>query len=153
MPADESKKWPPGAKSDALWWGRSCQSQAAMITKLLISSPWRTISPRFSSISRIPCNGLDRSFWQITCIGRSLECVVPTDYDNEKWVALYEKAILELEHAKVTGRIEEARAEITQRIEKLHSVPEVHAAELNAINAAHRMLRLLEGEEQRNAAL
>ena len=30
---------------------------------------------------------------------------MPTDYDKEKWVEIYKKAILELEHAKMTGRI------------------------------------------------
>jgi len=77
---------------------------------------------------------------------------VPKDYDNEKWVAFYNKTILELDDAKVTHRIEEARAEIAGRIEELRGVPEVHAEELHAIDNARRMLQLLEGEEQRAKA-
>jgi hypothetical protein len=85
--------------------------------------------------------------------GRSLlECPVPTDYDDEKWIALYKKAILELDQAMVTHRIEEARAEIAGRIERLRGVPEAHAEELHAIDDARRMLQLLEGEEQRARA-
>jgi hypothetical protein len=92
--------------------------------------------------------------WQITCTqGRSLlECPVPTDFDDEKWIALYKKAILELDQAMVTHRIEEARAEISGRIERLRGVPEAHAEELHAIDDARRMLQLLEGEEQRARA-
>ena len=77
---------------------------------------------------------------------------MPTDYDKEKWVELYKKAIFELEHVKVTGRIGEARAEITERIEKLRDVPGLHAAEIQAIDDAHRTLRFLECEEERYAA-
>ena len=91
--------------------------------------------------------------WQITCTGRSLlECPVPTDYDNEKWIAFYKKAILELDQAMVTHRIEEARAEIAGRTERLRGVPQAHAEELHAIDNARRMLQLLEGEEQRARA-
>ena len=47
---------------------------------------------------------------------------MPTDYDKEKWVEIYKKAILELEHAKMTGRIGDARIELAARIEKLRDV-------------------------------
>jgi hypothetical protein len=77
---------------------------------------------------------------------------MPTDYDKEKWVEVYKKAIFELEHARITGRIGDARAEITERIEKLYGVPGLHAAEIQAIDDAYRTLRFLEGEEERHAA-
>ena len=41
------------------------------------------------------------------------------NYENEKWVALYQSAILELQQSLLAGRISEARTEITKRIEKL----------------------------------
>jgi len=44
---------------------------------------------------------------------------MPADYDQEKWVELYKKAILELEHAKMTGRIGDARTELAARVEQL----------------------------------
>jgi hypothetical protein len=53
---------------------------------------------------------------------------------------------------KLTGRIDDARSEIAARIEKLRDVPGLHTAEIHAIDNAHRMLRLLEGEEERYAA-
>lgn len=77
---------------------------------------------------------------------------MPKDYDQEKWVKLYKTAILGLERAKLTGRIEDARIEIAARLVELRDVPGLHAAEINAIDNAHRILRLLEGEEVRYAA-
>jgi hypothetical protein len=77
---------------------------------------------------------------------------MPKDYDQEKWVNLYKMAILGLERAKLTGRIEDARCEIAARAEKLRDVPGLHAAEIHAIDNAHRVLRFLEGEEERYAA-
>jgi hypothetical protein len=73
------------------------------------------------------------------------------DYDHEKWVKLYKTAILGLERAKLTGWIEDARIEIAARIVKLRDVPGLHTAEINAIDNAYRILRLLEGEEERYA--
>ena len=81
-----------------------------------------------------------------------LECLMPTDYDKEKWVEIYKKAILELEHAKMTGRIGDARIELAARIEKLRDVPGLHGAEIQAIDDAYRTLQRLEGEEERYAA-
>ena len=77
---------------------------------------------------------------------------MPPDYNKEKWVELYEKAIFELEHAKITGRIGDTRNELTARIENLRGIPGLHTAELHAIDEAHRMLRILEAEEGRYAA-
>jgi hypothetical protein len=39
------------------------------------------------------------------------------DYSKEKWVGLYNAALLELEHALVHGRIGDARSEIARRLE------------------------------------
>jgi hypothetical protein len=39
-----------------------------------------------------------------------------SDYDKEKWVQLYRAAMLELEHAKMAGRIQDTRIEIAARI-------------------------------------
>jgi hypothetical protein len=39
-----------------------------------------------------------------------------TEYDQEEWVRLYRSAMLELKHAKMKGRIGEARIEIAARI-------------------------------------
>ena len=76
----------------------------------------------------------------------------PKDYDQEKWVKLYKMAILGLERAKLAGRIDDALSEIATRIEKLRDLPGLHDAEIDAIDNAHRMLRLLESEEARFAA-
>src|ERR1700730_12024352 len=80
------------------------------------------------------------------------ESVMPADYYQEKWVELYKKAILELEHAKMTGRIGDARTELAARVEQLREVPGLHAAEIQAIDDAYRTLQRLEGEEERYAA-
>jgi hypothetical protein len=74
------------------------------------------------------------------------------DYDREKCVKLYKMAILGLERAQLTVRIEEAHTEIAARIEALHEIPGLHTAEISPIDNAHRMLRLLEGAEERFAA-
>jgi hypothetical protein len=73
-------------------------------------------------------------------------------YDREKWVELYEKVIFELEHAKMTGRIEDTRIELAVRIGKLRDAPGLHSAELHAIDEAYRMLRVFEGNEERYAS-
>ena len=56
-------------------------------------------------------------------------------------------AILGLERAKLTGRIEDTRIEMAARIFKLRDVPGLHAEEISAIDKAHRILRLLESGE------
>jgi hypothetical protein len=52
----------------------------------------------------------------------------------------------------MTGRIGDARTEITARIEKLHNIPGLHAKERQAIEDALNSLRSLEREEERYAA-
>ena len=70
-------------------------------------------------------------------------------YDQENWVALYRSALIELEHARMAGRIKDARTEILARVEKLRNIPGLHAEEYQAIDDALRSLRLLEQEEER----
>ena len=74
------------------------------------------------------------------------------DYEREKWVELYKKALFELEHAVMTGRISDARTEISARVGKLRELPGLHAQEHQAIDDALANLRVLETEEERFAA-
>lgn len=74
------------------------------------------------------------------------------DYDNENWMELYKSALVELEHAKMAGRIGAARVEIVARIEKLRSIPGLHSDEHHAIDDAVRSLRFLEEDEARHGA-
>ena len=67
----------------------------------------------------------------------------------EKWAEIYQKAILELEHAKMRGRIGDARAQIRSRVEKLQDIPGLHSEERQAIDDALNALRFLEREEDR----
>jgi len=71
------------------------------------------------------------------------------NYSAEKWFEVYEKAVTELERAKMRGRIGEARAEIRSRVEKLKDIPGLHSAEYQAIDDALNALRFLEREEDR----
>lgn len=68
-------------------------------------------------------------------------------YDKEYWVELYRAALVELEHAKMAGRIGDARTEIAARIEKLRTLPGLHAAEQQALQDALSGLRSLERED------
>jgi hypothetical protein len=45
-------------------------------------------------------------------------------------------AMLELENAKIAGRIGDARSEIEARLEKLRSIPGLHIVEKQAIDDA-----------------
>ena len=71
------------------------------------------------------------------------------EYQNENWVDLYRAAMVELEHAKMSGRIDTARTEIIARIEKLHSMPGLHIDERQALQDALSGLRALAEEEVR----
>jgi hypothetical protein len=46
-----------------------------------------------------------------------------SDYENEEWVTLYRTALLELEHAKMSGRIEATRTAIVARVENFRTCP------------------------------
>ena len=69
------------------------------------------------------------------------------EYEDQDWFGLYREAMVELEHAKMTGRIGAARTAITARIEKLRSMPGLHTVEYQAIEDALSGLRMLEREE------
>jgi hypothetical protein len=71
------------------------------------------------------------------------------DFQDEKWLDLYRTAILELEHAKITGRIEDARLAIVLRVEKLQTLPGLHDEERQAITDALSGLRVLQHEQDR----
>ena len=73
------------------------------------------------------------------------------DYDKEKWVEVYRTALIELEHAAMTGRISDARTAISIRLERLKQLPGLHAQEHQAIEDALNNLRVLEREEKRFA--
>jgi hypothetical protein len=73
----------------------------------------------------------------------------PDDYSKETWVETYENALLEIEHAKMRGRVGDARARIRRRIEKLKDIPGLHSAEYRDIEDALNALRFLEREEDR----
>lgn len=68
---------------------------------------------------------------------------------EESWLQLYQKALLELEHAEMTGRIGDARTAIAARIEKLQNLPGLHASERHLLADALSALRVLEREEDR----
>jgi hypothetical protein len=71
------------------------------------------------------------------------------DYTKEKWVDIYQKALMELEHAKMRGRIGDARSQIIARVEKLKSIPGLHVGEHRALDDALIALKFLEREEER----
>lgn len=74
------------------------------------------------------------------------------DYDREEWYRIYASAMLELEQAKLAGRIGDARSEIAARIEKLKDMPGLHGTERHAIEDALNNLRTLEREDERAKA-
>jgi hypothetical protein len=61
------------------------------------------------------------------------------------------RAMLELEHALMAGRIMDARSEILRRLEALRDMPGLHASERLSIQDALSSLRSLEREEVRYA--
>ena len=73
------------------------------------------------------------------------------DYDQSQWYRLYSRAMLELEHALMTGRIMDARREILSRLEILRDMPGLHEHERQAIQEALSGLRGVEREEVRYA--
>ncbi len=68
---------------------------------------------------------------------------------NESWVQLYQTALTELEHAKMTGRISAAKGAIFARLLKLNDLPGLHEHEKESISDALRSLSFLESEEKR----
>ena len=84
----------------------------------------------------------------LTC---KLFAVQMREHEKEDWFQLYQEAVLELEHVKMTGRIRDARAGISARIEALGHLPGLHNDENLALLDASSVLRTLEREEQRLA--
>lgn len=74
------------------------------------------------------------------------------DYEGEEWYQIYASAMLELEQAKMAGRIGDARSGIAARIEKLKDIPGLHGTERQAIEDALNNLRMLEREDERAKA-
>jgi hypothetical protein len=73
------------------------------------------------------------------------------DRDKEFWVDLYRMAMMELENAKIAGRIGDARSEVAARLEKLHDIPGLHIIEKQAIDDALSNLHSLERTEELDA--
>jgi hypothetical protein len=93
---------------------------------------------------------LNPSDWKISehDVGyRELMC----DRDKELWVDLYRMAMIELENAKVAGRIGDTRSEIAARLRKLHDIPGLHIVEKHAIDDALSGLHSLEWTEKLDA--
>src|SRR4029077_11017038 len=74
-----------------------------------------------------------------------------SNYDQEKWIEVFKAALMELEHAAMTGRISDARTAISSRLEQLKQLPGLHGQEFQAIEDALNNLRVLEREEKRFA--
>ena len=70
-----------------------------------------------------------------------------SDYEKEEWWELYKTAVVELEHAKIAGRVHDARTAIVARVEKLKTLPGLHSEEHQAITDALHSLRVLDHEE------
>jgi hypothetical protein len=79
----------------------------------------------------------------------SVQLMNPVAFQDESWLALYRTAMLELERAKMDGRIKAARTEIVARVERLHTMPGLHTEERRAIEDALSGLRVLAAEEER----
>lgn len=71
-----------------------------------------------------------------------------SDLEKEEWVELFQLAVMELERAKMTGRVRNARTAISARIAKLRTIPGLHQHERELIDDALRTLRYLEQEEE-----
>ena len=69
------------------------------------------------------------------------------DYDQQKWYAVYQAAVVELQQSLMAGRIADARAEIVKRVEALRNIPGLHKEEQHAIEDALQNLRFLERED------
>jgi hypothetical protein len=69
------------------------------------------------------------------------------DYQKEYWVSLYHSALIELEQAKISGRIIAAQKSIAARVEKLRNIPGLHTEEYRSIDEALRTLGFLEAED------
>jgi hypothetical protein len=86
------------------------------------------------------------------------QAVHPECYDlrlygeRSEWPEAYCKALWEFEDALLTGRIVDARGEISKRLAELNHLPGLRAQERQAISEAVQALQSLEREDQRNKA-
>ena len=71
------------------------------------------------------------------------------DFQKQDWVSIYQSGLTELEHARISGRIEAAQKAIVSRMEKLLTMPGLHPEERHANEDAIRILGILEQEEAR----
>lgn len=71
------------------------------------------------------------------------------DYKKQDWFSLYQSALIELEQAKMVGRIDEAQKAIIARVQLLRSLPGLHAEERIALDDAMHALSSLQREEIR----
>ena len=73
------------------------------------------------------------------------------DPEKELWVDLYRMAMMELQNAKIAGRIGDARTEIAARFAKMLEIPGLHTIEKEALDDALSALSSLERTEERNS--
>ena len=71
------------------------------------------------------------------------------EYQSQDWVSLYQSALIELEQAKIAGRINAAQKAIVARVELLRALPGLHTEEHHAIDDAMHALEILQQEEAR----
>jgi hypothetical protein len=69
------------------------------------------------------------------------------DYKKEDWVSLYKCALIELEQARIAGRINAAQKAIIARIDTLRALPGLHTEERHAIDDGMRALGVLQRDE------
>jgi hypothetical protein len=73
-----------------------------------------------------------------------------SDQDKELWVDLYRMVMMELENAKIAGRIGDARIESAHASKKLREIPGLDTVEKQALDDALSALRSLERIEARD---
>jgi hypothetical protein len=75
-----------------------------------------------------------------------------TDYSSEKWVPLYQAALVELDPTALEDRIKAVRAEIARRTSLLEAVAAEFTDERRAMSDALTQLRSLENIQLRRQA-
>ena len=70
----------------------------------------------------------------------------------QRWIALYQLALLEPDPSKMASRLLDARHEIFNRAEELRDLPGPHETESQAIQDALNHMRSLHKEQQEWAA-
>jgi len=70
----------------------------------------------------------------------------------QRWVVLYQLALLEMDPSTMATRLLDARHEIFNRVEELRDLPGPHDTENQAIQDALNNMRSLHKEQQERAA-